>query len=68
MYPGKAIDDPRDITALSEAIGYFTNRDNLNRAANAIISDNLRQNVSVARVAQQLKAVYDEILKKKGHL
>ncbi|MGD0553065.1 MAG: glycosyltransferase family 4 protein [Sedimentisphaerales bacterium] len=65
---GRAIDDPRDVAALSEAIEYFTNRDNLNRAANAIISDNLRQNVSVARVAQQLKAVYDEILKKKGHL
>jgi UDP-glucose:(heptosyl)LPS alpha-1,3-glucosyltransferase len=62
---GRVIDDPRDIAALSEAIGYFTNRDNLNRAANAIISDNLRQNVSVARVAQQLKAVYDEILEKR---
>ncbi|MGA2678925.1 MAG: glycosyltransferase family 4 protein [Sedimentisphaerales bacterium] len=64
---GRVIDDPRDVAALSEAIGYFTNRDNLNQAANAIISDNLRQNVSVARVAQQLKVVYDEILKKKGH-
>ncbi len=65
---GRTIDDPRDVAALSEAIEYFTNRDNLNRAANAIISDNLRRNVSVDRVAQQLKAVYDEILKKKGHL
>ena len=63
---GKAIDGPRDIAALSEAIGYFTNRDNLNRAANAIISDNLRRNVSVARVAQQLKIVYDDILAKRG--
>ena len=63
---GKAINDPRDITALSEAIGYFTNRDNLNRAASAIISDNLRRNVSVARVAQQLKTVYDDILAKRG--
>lgn len=62
---GRAIDDPRDIAALSEAIKYFTNRDNLNRAANAIISDNLRQNVSVARVAQQLRAVYEEIMEKR---
>jgi UDP-glucose:(heptosyl)LPS alpha-1,3-glucosyltransferase len=62
---GRAIDDPRDVAALSEALRYFTNRDNLNRAANAVISDNLRQNVSVARVAQQLKAVYDEILEKR---
>lgn len=65
---GRAIDDPRDVASLSEAIGYFTNRDNINRAANAIVSDNLRQNVSVARVAQQLKVIYDEMLKKKGHL
>ena len=63
---GRAIDDPRDIVALSEAIGYFTNRSNLNRAANAIISDNLRQNVSVARVAQQLRTVYEEILEKRS--
>ena len=63
---GKAIDDPRDIAALSEAMGYFTNRENLNMAAQAVIGDNLRQNVSVARVAQQLKAVYDELLKMKG--
>ena len=63
---GKAVDNPRDIVSLSEAIGYFTNRDNLHRAENAIISDNLRQNVSVARVAQQLKAVYDDILAKRG--
>jgi UDP-glucose:(heptosyl)LPS alpha-1,3-glucosyltransferase len=62
---GRAIDDPRDTASLSEAIGYLTNRDNLNRVANAIISDNLRQNVSVARVAQQLKTVYDKILEKR---
>lgn len=63
---GKVIDDPRDITALSEAIGYFANRDNLHRAANAIISDDLRQNVSIARVAQQLKTVYGNILAERG--
>jgi UDP-glucose:(heptosyl)LPS alpha-1,3-glucosyltransferase len=63
---GRAIDDPRDAAVLSEALQYFTNHDNLNRAANAIISDNLCQNVSVARVAQQLKDVYEKMLKKKG--
>ncbi len=62
---GEVIDDPRDISALSDALRYFTNRDNLNRAANAIISDNLKQNVSVARVAQQLKTLYDKILEKR---
>jgi UDP-glucose:(heptosyl)LPS alpha-1,3-glucosyltransferase len=62
---GRAIDDPRDISSLSEAIRCFTNRENLNRAADAIISDNLRRNVSVARVAQQLQVVYDDILAKR---
>jgi len=63
---GKVIDDPRNISALSEAIGYFLNPENLNQAANAIISDNLRQNVSVSRVAAQLKTIYEKILKGRG--
>ncbi|MCJ7729457.1 MAG: glycosyltransferase, partial [Sedimentisphaerales bacterium] len=62
---GKAIDEPRNIVALSEALEHFTNQDNLRRAENAIISDNLRENVSVARVAGQLGAVYDSILEKR---
>jgi UDP-glucose:(heptosyl)LPS alpha-1,3-glucosyltransferase len=62
---GRAIDDPRDIDSLSEAIGYFADRRNLNLAADAIISDNLRRNVSVSRVAGELKVVYDDILAKR---
>jgi len=62
---GRAIDEPRNIVALSEALEHFTNQDNLRRAENAIISDNLRENVSVARVAGQLRAVYDSILDKR---
>jgi len=62
---GKVVDDPRNINALAKAIEYFTNRDNIQRAGNAIISDNLRQKVSVVRVAGQLKAVYDSILERR---
>ena len=62
---GRAIDEPRNIVALSEALEHFTSQDNLRRAENAIISDNLRRNVSVARVAGQLGAVYDSILDKR---
>ena len=62
---GRSIDDPRDITSLADAIEYFTNYDNLLKAQNAIISDNLRRNVSVARVAEQLGVVYDSIMGKR---
>jgi len=62
---GRAIDEPRNIVALSEALEHFTNQDNFRRAENAIISDNLLENVSVARVAGQLGAVYDSILEKR---
>jgi UDP-glucose:(heptosyl)LPS alpha-1,3-glucosyltransferase len=62
---GKSIDDPRDITSLADALEYFTNRDNLHKAQSVIISDNLRRNVSVARVAEQLGVVYDSILEKR---
>jgi UDP-glucose:(heptosyl)LPS alpha-1,3-glucosyltransferase len=62
---GRTIDEPRNIVALSEALEHFTSQDNLRRAENAIISDNLRENVSVARVAGQLRAVYDSILDKR---
>jgi UDP-glucose:(heptosyl)LPS alpha-1,3-glucosyltransferase len=62
---GRSIDDPRDITSLADALEYFTNSDNLHKAQSAIISDNLRSNVSVARVAEQLGAVYDSIVEKR---
>jgi heptosyltransferase-2 len=62
---GRVIDEPRNIVAISDALEHFTNQDNLRRAENAVIGDNLRENVSIARVAGQLRAVYDSILEKR---
>ncbi|MBA7636532.1 D-inositol-3-phosphate glycosyltransferase [subsurface metagenome] len=62
---GKVIDNPENITALAEAIGYFTNTDNIQKASEAIIADNLKEEISISRVARQLISVYDEILEKR---
>jgi UDP-glucose:(heptosyl)LPS alpha-1,3-glucosyltransferase len=63
---GRVVDTPRNIDAIYEALQFFTNRDNLNKAAKAIINDNLRDQVSVTRVANKLNEVYESILKKRS--
>jgi len=63
---GKVIDIPGDIPALVEAIGYFTDTNNIKKASEAIVTDNLKEKVSVKRAARQLLSVYESILQKKG--
>ncbi|MBN1805379.1 MAG: glycosyltransferase family 4 protein [Sedimentisphaerales bacterium] len=63
---GKIIDKPEDVSGLTEAIVYFTNTDNINKASQAIIEDNLEEKISIRRVAEQLVALYETILRKKG--
>jgi UDP-glucose:(heptosyl)LPS alpha-1,3-glucosyltransferase len=63
---GKVIDSPNDVQALSEAITYFTNSNNIQKASQAIIEDNLKEKISICRVAKQLHNIYDSILQKKG--
>jgi UDP-glucose:(heptosyl)LPS alpha-1,3-glucosyltransferase len=63
---GKVIDSPENIDALTEAISYFTDAGNIRKAAQAIIKDNLKQEISVGRVASQLMEVYESVLLKKG--
>jgi len=62
---GKVIDCPENIHALAEAISYFTNTDNLQKAADAIVADNLRENISISRAAKQLQSLYESILEKR---
>ncbi|GAG80197.1 unnamed protein product, partial [marine sediment metagenome] len=40
---GKVLDAPEDVPALAEAIGYFTNTNNIQKASEAIIADNLKE-------------------------
>jgi len=59
---GKVIDPPEDVPALAEAITYFTNTDNIQKASQAIAADNLKEKISISRVAKQLISVYESIL------
>jgi UDP-glucose:(heptosyl)LPS alpha-1,3-glucosyltransferase len=63
---GRVIDTPESVETLAEAIRWFTDRDNIRKASEAIAEDNLREKVSVNRVAKELMAVYESILQKKG--
>ena len=62
---GKIIDIPENIPALAEAISHFTDTENINKAAAAIIKDNLREQISISRVAKELIALYHCIIKQR---
>ena len=61
---GRVIDSPEDIGRLAEAVTYFTNTDNIKKASEAIVTDNLKEKISISRVAKQLISVYESILEK----
>jgi len=63
---GKVTDTPENVNALAEAISYFTKTDNIQKASQAIIDDNLREKISIRRAARQLMDVYESILQRKG--
>jgi UDP-glucose:(heptosyl)LPS alpha-1,3-glucosyltransferase len=63
---GKIIDAPEDVGALADAISYFTNVENIRKASQAIAADNLKEKISINRVARQLISVYESILQSKG--
>lgn len=62
---GKVIDSPENISALAEAISYFTNIDNIQKASEAIVADNIKEKISIVRVAKELKSLYEEIIEKR---
>jgi len=63
---GRVIDGPDDIQALADAIGYFTDTNNIRKASEAIIADNLKEKVSISHVAKQMIPVYESVLRTKG--
>ncbi len=63
---GIIINSPENIEALAEAINYFTDTDNIRKASQAIIEDNLWEEISIDRAAKQLQNVYESILQRKG--
>ena len=62
---GKVIDAPEDISALAEAIVYFTDTNNIQKASQAIAEDNIEEKISIRRAAKQLVTVYESILQRK---
>ncbi len=62
---GKVVDNPENVSALAEAIGYFTDTNNIQNASEAIVADNLKEQISINRVAEQLISVYKSISQRK---
>ncbi len=62
---GITLDEPDDIDELAKAIIYFSQTDNIRSAQNAIIADNLRNNISIDRHCRQLIQLYENIMEKK---
>jgi UDP-glucose:(heptosyl)LPS alpha-1,3-glucosyltransferase len=63
---GKVIDTPKDVSALTEAIVYLTDTNNIEKASQAIAEDDLEGQLSIRRAAGQLAAVYESVLQRKG--
>jgi UDP-glucose:(heptosyl)LPS alpha-1,3-glucosyltransferase len=62
---GKVIDCAENIPALAQAISFFTDTNNIRKASQAIVADNLEEKISISRVAEQLIPVYESILEKR---
>jgi len=62
---GKVIDSPENIPALADAISYFANLNNVKRASQAIVLDNIKETISITRAAKQLIALYESIIEKR---
>jgi glycosyltransferase involved in cell wall biosynthesis len=62
---GKVIDSPDNIAELALALAHFTDSGNIQKASQAILQDNIRQRVSISRVAGQLKEFYDGLMKRR---
>ena len=65
---GKVIDTPENITALAQAISYFTETENIKRASRAIAEDNIKEKISISNVAKSLESLYEQILEKRRFL
>jgi glycosyltransferase involved in cell wall biosynthesis len=65
---GKVIDTPENITALAQAISYFTDTENIQKASRAIVEDNIKEKISISNVAKSLESLYEQILEKRRFL
>jgi len=62
---GRVVDTPNNIQALAQAIRHFTCTTQIEKAEAAIVEDDLRAQISTARVARELSLLYESILEKR---
>ncbi len=62
---GIVIDSPENITALAQAISYFSQPENVRKSSDAIIADNLKEKISISRVANEMEALYNTIIERR---
>jgi UDP-glucose:(heptosyl)LPS alpha-1,3-glucosyltransferase len=65
---GRIIDSPGNTTQLAEAICYFTDTNNIRKASQAISEDNIKEKISISRVAKELASLYESLLQKKRNI
>ena len=63
---GHIIEDPRDIEALARALRRLAEPQNAQNAAEAIIKDNLAEEISIAKHAETMVKLYNRIMADKG--
>ncbi len=63
---GLVVGEPTDVAGLANAIAYFSRRDNIEAASQAILADDLKQRISISRVVQELVRLYESVLERKG--
>lgn len=63
---GKVIDSPENITALAQAVAFFSDTNNIQKASQAITEDNLKEKISISRAAEKLIFLYESALKNRG--
>jgi UDP-glucose:(heptosyl)LPS alpha-1,3-glucosyltransferase len=61
---GSVIDRCDDVEALAGAMSFYADPKNTEKAADAIIQDNLAEKISIARHAKQMVELYERILNK----
>jgi UDP-glucose:(heptosyl)LPS alpha-1,3-glucosyltransferase len=62
---GIVIDSPENIATLAQAINYFAQPENARKASDAIIADNLKEKISISRVAREMEALYNTIIERR---
>ncbi len=61
---GKVVDSPENISALAQAITYFSTLRNINMACRAVVEDELARVISIERVVNEFLALYESVLKR----